>query len=121
MDKVDRQRIFCGGIAFTICAFQLFANYLKLGVFLPHPEDRIYTVLSGTFYIGLGELFGESKLMPFEPGSVVVLPGGQSHFHWAKSDEYITQVSAIGPLGLSYVDSANDPRNRNQVEKEMAS
>ena len=23
-----------------------------------HPEDRVYTVISGVFYIGLGELFG---------------------------------------------------------------
>lgn len=75
-----------------------------------HPEDRIYTVISGVFYIGLGDIFDESKLSAFAPGSVVVLPGGQAHFHWAKSGEYITQVSAIGPLGLSYVDSENDPR-----------
>ena len=40
----------------------------------------------------------------------VVLPGGQPHFHWAKSGEYITQVSAIGPLGLEYFDPADDPR-----------
>jgi hypothetical protein len=24
------------------------------------------------------------------------------HFHWAKSGEYVTQVSAFGPLGLDY-------------------
>jgi quercetin dioxygenase-like cupin family protein len=77
-----------------------------------HPEDRIYTVISGVFYIGLGNVFDESKLSAFAPGSVVVVPGEQPHFHWAKSGEYITQVSAIGPLGLSYVDSANDPRRR---------
>jgi quercetin dioxygenase-like cupin family protein len=76
-----------------------------------HPEDRIYTVLSGVFYIGLGETFDESKLNAFAPGSVVVLPGGQSHFHWAKSGDYITQVSAIGPLGLDYVAPGDDPRN----------
>jgi quercetin dioxygenase-like cupin family protein len=76
-----------------------------------HPEDRIYTVLSGVFYIGLGDRFDEDKLMAFGPGSLVVLPGGTSHFHWAKSGEYITQVTAIGPLGLAYVDSADDPRN----------
>ena len=75
-----------------------------------HPEDRIYTVISGVFYIGLGEEFDESKLTAHAPGSVVVLPGGQPHFHWAQSGEYITQVSAIGPLGLMYVDPANDPR-----------
>jgi quercetin dioxygenase-like cupin family protein len=76
-----------------------------------HPEDRIYTVISGVFYIGLGDQFDESKLSANAPGSVIVLPGGQPHFHWAKSGEYVTQVSAIGPLGLAYIDPVNDPRN----------
>ena len=76
-----------------------------------HPEDRIYTVMSGVFYIGLGESFDEAKLTAYGPGSVVVLPGGQPHFHWAKSGEYVTQVSAIGPLGLGYVDPDDDPRH----------
>jgi quercetin dioxygenase-like cupin family protein len=75
-----------------------------------HPEDRIYTVISGVFYIGLGAEFDEHKLTAHPPGSVIVLPGNQPHFHWAKSGEYVTQVTAIGPLGLAYVDSADDPR-----------
>jgi quercetin dioxygenase-like cupin family protein len=50
-----------------------------------HPEDRIYTVISGIFYIGLGDEFDESKLTAHSPGSVLILPGGQSHFHLAKS------------------------------------
>ena len=49
-----------------------------------HPEDRVYTVISGVFYIGLGNEFDESKLTAHAPGSVLVLPGGQPHFHWAK-------------------------------------
>ena len=76
-----------------------------------HPEDRVYTVISGIFYIGLGGDFDETELMAYSPGSTIVLPGGQSHFHFAKSGEYITQVTAIGPLGLQYVDPADDPRN----------
>jgi quercetin dioxygenase-like cupin family protein len=76
-----------------------------------HPEDRIYTVISGIFYIGLGERFDEENLMAYPPGSVVVLPGETWHFHWAKSGEYVTQVTAIGPLGLEYKDSGDDPRN----------
>jgi len=75
-----------------------------------HPEDRIYTVITGVFYIGLGKEFDETKLTAHGPGSVLILPGGQPHFHWAKSGEYITQVSAIGPLGLTYIDPATDPR-----------
>ena len=77
-----------------------------------HSEDRIYTVISGVFYIGLGEKFDETKLTAYAPGSVLILPSGQPHFHWAKSGEYVTQVSAIGPLGLAYLDPANDPRTQ---------
>jgi len=75
-----------------------------------HPEDRIYTVISGVFHIGLGEVFDEAALTAFGPGSVVVLPGGQSHFHHARSGEYVTQVYGLGPLGLGYVDPSDDPR-----------
>ena len=77
-----------------------------------HPEDRIYTVMSGVFYIGLGDRFDADKMKAYPPGSVIVLPGDTPHFHWAKSGEYVTQVSAIGPLGLDYVSSEDDPRNQ---------
>jgi len=76
-----------------------------------HPEDRIYTVISGVFHIGLGDEFDADKLRAYPPGAVIVLPGNTSHFHWAKSGEYITQVTAIGPLGLEYIDVKDDPRN----------
>ena len=76
-----------------------------------HPEDRVYTVISGVFYIGLGDKFDAEKLHAYPPGSVIVLPGNTSHFHWAKSGEYITQVTAIGPLGLEYIDAKDDPRS----------
>jgi len=77
-----------------------------------HPEDRIYTVMSGVFYIGLGETFDGDKVKAYPPGSVIVLPGETAHFHWAKSGEYVTQVTAIGPLGLEYIDAKDDPRHK---------
>jgi quercetin dioxygenase-like cupin family protein len=77
-----------------------------------HPEDRIYTVISGVFYIGLGDEFDADKLEAYPPGAVIVLPGDTSHFHWAKSGHYITQVSAMGPLSMEYVNSKDDPRNQ---------
>ena len=77
-----------------------------------HPEDRVYTVISGVFYIGLGDEFDANKLEAYPPGAVVILPGNTSHFHWAKSGEYVTQVTAIGPLGLEYLSAKDDPRNQ---------
>lgn len=44
-----------------------------------HPEDRIYTVMSGVFYIGLGDEFDADKLQAYPPGAVIVLPGSTSH------------------------------------------
>jgi hypothetical protein len=59
----------------------LYATRVKLpsGVKLMphrHPEDRIYTLISGVFYIGLGEHFDSEKLEAYPPGAVIVLPGG---------------------------------------------
>jgi quercetin dioxygenase-like cupin family protein len=75
-----------------------------------HPEDRIYTVISGVFYVGRGDRFDAEKLQAFPPGSMIVLPGDAAHYHWAKSGDYVAQVTATGPLGLEYLDPADDPR-----------
>ena len=77
-----------------------------------HPEDRIYTVMSGVFYIGLGDQFDGDKVQAYPPGSVIVLPGNTPHFHYAKSGEYVTQVTGIGPLGIEYMNAEDDPRNK---------
>ena len=77
-----------------------------------HPEDRIYTVISGVFYIGLGSRFDGDQSERLSAGCLIVLPGDTPHFHWAKSGEYVTQVTAIGPLGLEYLDPSDDPRRQ---------
>ena len=76
-----------------------------------HEEDRVYTVISGVFYIGRGDEFDEDKLEAYPPGAVIVLPGGTHHFHWARSGEYVTQVSATGPITLEYLHAQDDPRS----------
>jgi hypothetical protein len=58
--------------------------------------------------------FNGDKVKAYPPGSVIVLPGDTPHFHWAKSGEYVTQVSAIGPSGLEYLDAGDDPRQQNR-------
>lgn len=75
-----------------------------------HHEDRVYTVISGVFYIGLGEKFDGDCVTAYPPGSVIVLPGDTWHFHWAKSGEYVTQITALGPLSLEYANANDDPR-----------
>jgi redox-sensitive bicupin YhaK (pirin superfamily) len=81
---------------------------------MPHrnPQDRIYTVMSGELSIGRGEKFDEASLTTCGRGSVVVVPGAVSHFYWARSDEFIMQMTAVGPIAVEYVDPEHDPRER---------
>jgi hypothetical protein len=53
--------------------------------------------------------------MPVRHQLTLILPGDTWHFHWAKSGEYITQITAIGPLGMEYAKSADDPRHDQQA------
>jgi len=55
----------------------------------PHSEDRVYIVVSGVFYIGLGDQFNPDKLQMYPTGSVM-----------GKSSEYVTQVTGNGPASL---------------------
>jgi quercetin dioxygenase-like cupin family protein len=75
-----------------------------------HTEDRVYTVISGIFYVGFGTQFDGDALTAYPPGTTLILPSGTWHYHWAKSSEYIVQVNAIGPLGMEYANPADDPR-----------
>jgi quercetin dioxygenase-like cupin family protein len=77
-----------------------------------HQEDRVYTVISGIFYIGIGKVFDPSKLKAYPPGSVIVLPANTPHFHWAMSGDYIAQIYAVGPLKMTYLNPTDDPRNK---------
>ncbi len=75
-----------------------------------HPEDRIYTVLSGTLYIGYGDAFDEAKLQAYPKGSVIYLPAKLSHFQYARSDGYEIQISGIGPTDLTFLNPSDDLR-----------
>lgn len=77
-----------------------------------HPNDRIYTVISGTFYVGFGDKFNPDELKAFPVGSVVLVPAKASHFHWAKSGDYDVQVSGVGPTTAQYVNPEDDPRKK---------
>jgi hypothetical protein len=76
-------------------------------------KERAHGRHSGDLQIGLGDEFDASKLEAYPPGAVIILPGDTPHFHWAKSGECVTQVTAMGPLGLEYLSAKNDPRNNN--------
>src|SRR6476659_6032557 len=68
-----------------------------------HPDERVYTVISGTFYIGFGDQFDPDRLVAFAPGSAFVVPANASHFHWMKSGASVVQISGVGPTRPEYI------------------
>ena len=75
-----------------------------------HPDDRTYTVLEGTWYIGWGEKFDESKLIALTPGSFYTEPAGVAHFVATPDGEAIVQITGMGPTKADYVDVAHAPK-----------
>jgi quercetin dioxygenase-like cupin family protein len=74
-----------------------------------HPAVERVTVLSGTFYMGVGDRLDMQKSMTLPQGGTMILQPGTRHFAWTK-DEVVVQLNGTGPWGITYVNPADDPR-----------
>ena len=74
-----------------------------------HPDDRVATVISGTWYFGYGAKFDEKALKTLPPGSFYTEPPHMNHFAMTRGDGVTIQITGTGPSGTTYVDPANDP------------
>ena len=77
-----------------------------------HPDNRTYTVISGTLYVGFGEKFDQAKLKALPPGSFWTEPANINHFLMTKDEPVFFQITGIGPSGTKFVDPAHDPRKK---------
>lgn len=75
-----------------------------------HPDDRSYTIMAGTWYIGWGEEFADAKLIPLPAESFYIEHGNRPHFVATKEDGAVIQISGTGPSGQRFVDPAHEPR-----------
>jgi hypothetical protein len=73
-----------------------------------HPDDRVATVISGTWYIGYGPRFDENKLKALPPGSFYTEPPGMAHFARTGNSSVVVQITGFGPTGTMYADSQKD-------------
>jgi uncharacterized RmlC-like cupin family protein len=79
-----------------------------------HQDDRVATVISGTWHIGYGDKFDEAKLKALPPGSFYTKPPGKNHFAKTDGQPVIVQITGFGPSSTEYVDPAQDPRRQNK-------
>lgn len=70
-----------------------------------HPDAvRMVTILSGTLYLGFGDVFDAAKLTPMPPGTFFTEPSNAVHFAMTKDEEVILELHAVGPSGTRYVE-----------------
>jgi len=77
-----------------------------------HRDDRVASVLSGTWYFGYGSRFDERALQELPAGSIYTEPPGANHFAMTKGEGAVIQITGVGPSGTTYVDPANDPNRQ---------
>ena len=77
-----------------------------------HPDDRVATVISGTWYFGYGKQFDEAALKALPAGSFYTEPPNANHFAMTRGEAVTIQITGTGPSGTAYVDPANDPARK---------
>jgi len=71
-----------------------------------HPTDENVTVLKGTFLVGMGEKFDETKFETMNPGNFIGMPKEVRHFALNKT-ETVLQVHGMGPFKVNWVNPAD--------------
>jgi quercetin dioxygenase-like cupin family protein len=77
-----------------------------------HKAGENVTVLTGTFFVGLGEKFDRGSGQELPVGGFIAIPPKHPHFAWAGPEETIVQVHGIGPTDITFVNPADDPRKK---------
>ena len=62
-----------------------------------HPNDRIATVLSGTWWVGTGPKYQPNSTVGVPAGSVVKHFAKQIHYDGAKDEEATIEIVGMGP------------------------
>jgi pimeloyl-ACP methyl ester carboxylesterase len=75
-----------------------------------HRDDRMATVVSGTWQFGYGDRFDENALKRLPPGSVYSEPGGGNHFARTGGEPVLVQITGIGPTDTRYVNPSDAPK-----------
>jgi quercetin dioxygenase-like cupin family protein len=76
-----------------------------------HPTDEFVTVISGQVSLGMGSRMNRARASRLVPGGFVVAPANMNHYAFTRTGAVI-QITAHGPFQVTYVNPADDPRNR---------
>ena len=68
-----------------------------------HNQDRLVSVLQGTWWVGTGPDFNPDKTTPLKAGSFMKHPAGAEHYDGAKDEEAVVQIIGMGPASTNFL------------------
>jgi pimeloyl-ACP methyl ester carboxylesterase len=78
-----------------------------------HRDDRVATVVSGTWYFGYGPRRDPAALKSLPTGSFYTEPAGEPHFAETKAEPVTVYITGHGPTDTIYVEAvAQTPTNK---------
>jgi hypothetical protein len=79
-----------------------------------HRDNRMATVVAGTWRVGYGNSFDAAALKALPPGSVYSEPGGRNHFAQTRNEPVVVHIVGYGPTNTLYVNTRGEPRRPTQ-------
>lgn len=67
-----------------------------------HPITEHMTVLSGNFFVGIGETLDREAATAYGPGSYLAIAAGVPAYMWVE-EETVVQVHGVGPLATEFI------------------
>jgi quercetin dioxygenase-like cupin family protein len=77
-----------------------------------HSSDEVFTIVSGTAWLGVGDRVDASQAREYGPGTVVFMPAGARHYAWSE-EECVVSQSRSGAVDFHWV-VAQEERTREQ-------
>jgi len=86
----------------------------------PHFHSVIehVTVFAGTLNVGMGEQATYTGGTALNAGSFAAMPAKMVHSAWAGPEGVTFQLHSVGPWSITYVNAADDPRNKKPAGNE---
>jgi hypothetical protein len=75
-----------------------------------HRDNRMATVVAGTWRVGYGNSVDAAALKALPPGSVYTEPGDRNHFGQTGNESVVLQIVGYGPSNTLYVNTRGEPR-----------
>lgn len=76
-----------------------------------HPATDRFTVISGTYHLGVGPKFDTGKTTALSAGDFAWLSPAAPHYGWC-TGVTVLEVVGLGPFVTNYVNPREDPRRK---------